>query len=221
MKAMPMFLRCAATFVLLASFAVAQKDPTALLDAAAQTFKQIQSDENKRIPPEVLEKAQCICVVPGTRSAGFVVGSSYKRGILTCRTGAGWSGPAIVRLEGDQALTIGGGEADVVFLMNQRSMDKIMGGKFTFGGDVSATAGPIGRTPDSVPDAKMRSEVLSYSHSRGILSGFSPNGLRLLIDSEGDAALYGRAVGQYKILNGEAQPVVKINYPECPPLCKK
>lgn len=180
------------------------------VNEAATVFTEINSAEDKGIPQELLERAQCIGIIPGMKRAGFIVGGNYGKGVLVCRRGAGmgWSGPSTVRVEGGSiGLQIGAGETDLVFVvMNKRGMDKLMEDKFTIGGDVSAMAGPIGRTSTAATDAQMHAEILSYSRARGVFAGITLNGSTLRPDKDDNATLYGRAIGQTEILNGKTRP---------------
>lgn len=171
---------------------------------AGAVFSEIMSAPDKAIPQEILSKAQCIGIVPNLKRAGFVVGAKYGKGILTCRTGSGWSGPSIIRIEGGSVgLQIGAGETDLVFVvMNKSGEEKLMKDKFTFGGDAAAMAGPIGRSAGAQTDAMMRAEILSYSRARGVFAGLTLDGSTMRPDKDDNQALYGRAVTQKEILSG-------------------
>ena len=189
-------------------FAANTKDHVvARIDEAGKVFTEINSAEDKGIPRELLEKAQCIGIIPGMKRAGFVVGGNYGKGVLVCREGptARWSAPAMMRVEGGSfGLQIGAGETDVVFIvMNQRGMDKLMEDKFTIGGDVSAMAGPVGRSAAANTDAFMRAQILSYSRARGVFAGITLDGSTLRPDKEDNTALYGRDTTQREILTGK------------------
>lgn len=179
------------------------------IDEAATVFKEINTAEDKGIPRELLEKAQCIGIIPGMKRAGFIVGGNYGKGVLVCRESAtgGWSAPSMVRVEGGSlGLQIGAGETDVVFIvMNQRGMNKLMEDKFTVGGDVAAMAGPVGRSASANTDAMMHAEILSYSRSRGVFAGITLNGSTLRPDRDDLQALYGRDVTQRDILAGKVR----------------
>lgn len=192
------------------AFAAAEKaEVTARIDEASKVFTEINTAEDKGIPAELLERAQCIGIIPGMKRAGFIVGGNYGKGVLVCRnqTTGGWSAPAMIRAEGGSiGLQIGAGETDVVFVvMNQRGMDKLMEDKFTIGGDVAAMAGPVGRSASAHTDAFMRAEILSYSRARGVFAGITLNGSTLRPDKEDDRALYGQDTTQREILTGKVR----------------
>ena len=121
------------------------------IDEAANVFTEINAAPDKGIPHDILEKAQCIGIVPSLKRAGFIVGGKYGKGVVVCREANGWSAPSNIRIEGGSVgFQIGAGETDLVFIvMNQRGMDKLMQDKFTVGGDASAMAGPVGRSAEA------------------------------------------------------------------------
>jgi lipid-binding SYLF domain-containing protein len=180
------------------------------LDQAATVFREINTAEDKSIPQEILEHAQCVGIVPGMKRAGFVVGGNYGRGFVVCResNAAGWTGPAAIRVEGGSfGLQIGAGETDVVFIvMDKSGMDSLMQDKFTVGGNVAAMAGPVGRSTSADTDAYMKAKILSYSRSRGVFAGITLNGSTLRPDDEDNRALYGSKVTQREILTGKVRP---------------
>lgn len=177
------------------------------IDEAATVFKEINSAEDKGIPQDLLEKAQCVGIIPGMKRAGFVVGGNYGKGIVVCREGTGWSAPSTIRAEGGSVgFQIGAGETDVVFIvMNKRGMDKLMEDKFTVGADASAMAGPVGRSASANTDAMMRAEILSYSRARGVFAGIALNGSTLRPDKDDNATMYGHDVTQQDILGGKVR----------------
>jgi lipid-binding SYLF domain-containing protein len=174
------------------------------IQESANVFSEIMSAPDKGIPKEILERAQCIGIVPNLKRAGFVVGAKYGKGIMVCRTAQGWSGPSTIKVEGGSVgLQIGAGETDLVFVvMNKSGQDKLLGDKFTFGGDASAMAGPVGRTAEAQTDAKMHAEILSYSRARGVFAGITLDGSTLRPDKDDNQAIYGREVSQREILTG-------------------
>ena len=183
--------------------------PDKRITESANVLSDIMGAKDQGIPQDLLERAQCVGVVPNLKRAGFIVGGKYGKGVVVCRTasGNGWSAPSLVRVEGGSVgLQIGAGETDVVFIvMNQRGMDKLMRDKFTVGADASAMAGPVGRSAEARTDAMMRAEILSYSRSRGVFAGISLEGATLRPDGEDNRALYGRDVTQEEVLRGRVQ----------------
>jgi lipid-binding SYLF domain-containing protein len=158
------------------------------------------------IPQDLLDKARCVVVMPSVLKAAFVVGGSYGRGAMVCRTGKDFSGPwgapAMYALEGGSiGLQIGGEATDFVFLiMNDRGANSLLHSKVKLGADASIAAGPVGRTAAADTDAYMRSEVLSYSRARGVFAGVSLEGSTLRPDNEANRHLYGRPVTASQII---------------------
>lgn len=158
------------------------------------------------IPQELLDKAECVIVMPSTKKAAFGIGGSYGRGAMSCRSGenftGAWSAPAMYRLEGiNIGFQLGGEATDFVFLiMNKRGADSILRSKVKLGGDASAAAGPKGRTATAATDAFMRAEVLTYSRSRGLFAGISLEGSTLRQDNGANANVYGRRIAARQIV---------------------
>src|ERR1700726_4609563 len=160
------------------------------------------------IPQDLLDKARCVIVMPSVLKAAFVVGGSFGRGTMVCRTGKDFSGPwgapAMYALEGGSVgLQIGGEATDFVFLvMNDRGVQSLLHSKVKLGGDISAAAGPVGRSASADTDAYMRSEILSYSRARGVFAGISLEGSTLRPDNVANKNLYGRSLSAAEIING-------------------
>jgi len=160
------------------------------------------------IPQDLLDKAKCVVVIPSVLKAAFIVGGTYGRGALVCRSGNGFSGswgaPAMMVLEGGSVgFQIGGEATDFVLLiMNDHGANSLLHSKVKLGGDVSAAAGPVGRTAEANTDAYLRSEILTYSRARGLFAGVSLEGASLRPDDEGNDALYGRRISASEIITG-------------------
>src|SRR6202041_2989350 len=152
------------------------------------------------IPQDVMEKAECVIVFPSVLKAAFVVGASYGRGAMVCRTGerfrGPWGAPAMFALEGGSVgFQIGGQATDLVLLvMNERGADSILSSKVKLGGDASVAAGPVGRDASADTDAYMRSEILSYSRTRGLFAGISLEGSTIRPDNGDNRRIYGREI---------------------------
>ena len=162
----------------------------------------------ENIPQEVIEKAECVIVFPSVLKAAFVVGASYGRGAMFCRSGehfhGPWGAPAMMALEGGSVgFQIGGQATDLVLLiMNERGASSILESKVKLGGDASVAAGPVGRDAAANTDAYMRAEVLSYSRSRGLFAGVSLEGSTLRPDNDATADVYGRKLTAKEIILG-------------------
>jgi lipid-binding SYLF domain-containing protein len=152
------------------------------------------------IPTELLEKAECVIVIPSVRKLAFGVGASYGRGAMVCRKGAkfngAWGAPAMYALEGGSVgFQIGGEATDLILLvMNDRGMESILSSKVKLGADASIAGGPKGRDTSANTDAWMRAEILSYSRSRGLFAGVSLEGATIRPDDEASEQVYGRAI---------------------------
>src|SRR6202044_1816484 len=160
------------------------------------------------IPQEVMEKAECVIVFPSVLEAAFVVGASYGRGAMVCRSGehfrGPWGAPAMYALEGGSVgFQIGGQATDLVLLvMNERGASSILDSKVKLGGDASAAAGPKGRDASANTDLYLRAEILSYSRTRGLFAGISLEGSSLRPDNDASAEVYGRKLSAREIVLG-------------------
>src|SRR6202045_1678686 len=152
------------------------------------------------IPHELLEKSECVIVIPSVRKLALGVGASYGRGAMVCRTGekfrGPWGAPAMYALEGGSVgFQIGGEATDLILLvMNDRGMESILSSKVKLGADASVAAGPKGRDASADTDAWMRAEILSYSRSRGVFAGVSLEGSTIRPDNEASQRVYGREI---------------------------
>ena len=164
------------------------------------------------IPQDVIDKADCVVVLPSVLKAAFIVGGSYGRGVMTCRSGAHfhgpWSAPTMMALEGASVgFQLGGQATDfVLLLMTPKSATNILNSKVKIGGDASAAAGPVGRNASAETDVTMRAEILSYSRARGLFAGISLSGSTLRADNDGNKRLYGKEVTPQAIVFDKAVP---------------
>jgi lipid-binding SYLF domain-containing protein len=158
------------------------------------------------IPQSLLNKAECVIVLPSVLKAAFIVGGSYGRGVMTCRGGTDftgpWGAPTMMALEGGSfGLQIGGQATDfVLLLMNDRAAKGVLSSKVKLGGDASVAAGPVGRTASAATDATMRAEILSYSRARGVFAGISLEGSTLRPDNDANRKLYGKELNAEDIV---------------------
>jgi len=161
------------------------------------------------IPQELLEKAECVIVIPSVKKLAFGVGASYGRGAMVCRQGekfrGPWGAPAMYALEGGSfGFQIGGQATDLILLvMNDRGMDSILSSKVKLGADASVAAGPKGRDASADTDAWLRAEILSYSRSRGLFAGISLEGSTLRPDDDASADVYGHPIKANDIVRGK------------------
>lgn len=179
-------------------------DTTKRLDEAVVVLGEIMAAPDKGIPQDMLANAHCIVIVPGLKTAAFLVGGKYGKGYLSCRNknGIGWSAPGAVRIEGGSfGFQIGGSATDLIMLvMNARGADKLLSSKFTLGAEGSVAAGPVGRTATAQTDAQMNAEILSWSRSQGLFAGLALEGATLRQDLDDNAALYGKKLENREIV---------------------
>jgi lipid-binding SYLF domain-containing protein len=158
------------------------------------------------IPADIMDKAECVIVLPSVLKFAIGFGGSYGRGVMTCRSGRDfngpWSAPSMMALEGGSfGLQLGGQATDFVLLvMNKRGADSILTSQVKLGGDVAAAAGPKGRNAAASTDVTMRAEILSYSRSRGLFAGISLEGSTLRPDNDGNERLYGKGITAKEIV---------------------
>jgi lipid-binding SYLF domain-containing protein len=174
------------------------------LKQSAVVFQEVMQAPDAGIPQDLLDKSQCVVIIPGMKKAAFILGGKYGRGFFTCREkgGTGWAAPAAVRIEGGSfGLQIGGSETDVIMLvMNERGVQRLLSSKFTLGGDASVAAGPVGRTATAETDAYMTAQILTWSRSRGLFAGISLSGATLRQDLDSNRALYGKTMTNKEII---------------------
>lgn len=165
------------------------------------------------IPQDLLDKAECVIVFPSVLKAAFLVGGSYGRGAMVCRSGehftGSWGSPSMMALEGGSlGFQLGGQATDFVLLvMNTRGATAILNSKVKLGADMSAAAGPKGRDAEAATDATLRAEILTYSRARGLFAGVSLEGSSLRPDNEGNEKLYGKKLTAKQIVRDGAVPV--------------
>lgn len=150
------------------------------------------------LPKDLLDKAECVIVIPSVKKLAFGIGASYGRGAITCRTGehftGPWSAPAMFALEGGNiGFQLGGQATDFVLLVvNPKGANSVLGSKVKLGADAAAAAGPKGRAAAADTDVVMKAEILTYSRSRGLFAGVSLEGSTLRSDNRANRKLYGR-----------------------------
>jgi SH3 domain-containing YSC84-like protein 1 len=194
-----------AIFLTCPTFAADESREQKRLEACGQVFKEIM-DIPDGLPKDLLNKAECVIVIPSVLKFAFGVGGDFGRGAITCRTGqhftGPWSAPALFALEGANiGFQLGGQATDFVLLvMNPRGANSILSSKVKLGGEASAAAGPKGRSAAADTDIIMRAEILSYSRSRGLFAGISLEGSTLRSDGSANRKLYGRSLTAKEIV---------------------
>lgn len=181
-----------------------EETPDKRLKNSAATFHEIMAAPDRAIPRNLLERAQCIVIVPGMKKAAFLVGGEYGRGFAACRVPGSWSAPAPVRLTGGSfGAQLGADSADIILLlMNQRGLERLFSDKFSIGADLAAAAGPVGRDAKADTDILLKAEILSWSRARGAFAGVSLNGTVVEADRAEATRLYGRPWNTREIIRG-------------------
>jgi SH3 domain-containing YSC84-like protein 1 len=199
---------------LLALPALGQDKEEDRVEKAGTVIKEIM-DIPDDVPQDVIDRADCVVVLPSVLKFALGIGGSYGRGVMTCRGGQGfhgpWSAPTMMALEGGSfGLQLGGQATDfVLLLMSAKSASSILESKVKLGGDVSAAAGPVGRNVSAETDVTLRAEILSYSRARGLFAGISLAGSTLRPDNDANKKLYGKEVSAKDIVFGKAVPAPK------------
>jgi lipid-binding SYLF domain-containing protein len=173
---------------------------------SGQVLRDILESPDKGIPHDLVNKAECVVVYPSVKKAAFVVGASYGRGVMTCRTGANftgpWSAPTMMALEGASfGLQLGGQATDFILLiMNEKGAKSVLSSKVKLGGDASAAAGPVGRNTSAETDVAMKAEILSWSRAQGLFAGVSLTGSTMRSDGDANKNLYGKELSGQDIV---------------------
>lgn len=175
------------------------------VESAGTVLKEIL-DIPDDIPKDLLDRAECVVVLPGVKKFAIGIGGSFGRGVMTCRGGANftgsWGAPAMYALEGANiGVQLGGQETDFVLLvMNPKGARSLLKSKVKLGADAAAAAGPKGRTATAATDVVLKAEILSYSRSRGLFAGVSLEGSTLRSDGGANENLYGRELSATDII---------------------
>ena len=195
-------------FALAVPAAAQQKENDRVQNAGMVMSEILNVPDN--IPEELLDKAECVIVLPSVIKFAFLIGGNYGRGVMTCRSGrdfkGAWGAPAMMALEGGSfGAQIGGQATDYVLLvMNPRGADSILSSKVKLGVGLSASAGPKGREAGAATDVALRAEVLTYSRSRGLFAGAFLEGSTLRPDNDANDKLYGKAIAAKEIVLEDA-----------------
>lgn len=182
------------------------------LSNSARVLNEILDAPDRELPQDLLDRAECVVVIPSMKKAGLGIGGRYGRGAVSCRTAEGmgpWGPPSMLKLEGGSiGFQIGVTSVDVLMLvMNKDGMRQLLKSKFTLGGDASVAAGPVGRAGTAETDAYMTAKILTYSRSKGLFAGLELKGASVRQDCDGNRALYGRSVEAKRLLLRSTVPV--------------
>jgi lipid-binding SYLF domain-containing protein len=175
------------------------------VEDSAQIFQEIMQTPDKAIPQYLLDSAQCIAIIPSEMRLAFILGANYGKGLVTCRGASNWSAPVFLSISGGSfGFQIGGASTDIILVFRgRRGLQKLLHNKFRIGGDISAAAGPVGRSAAAATDVELHAEILTYSRSRGIFAGVSLTGAVVKPDNTGNEALYGSGIDKEDILDGK------------------
>src|SRR5580698_10249240 len=221
-KTMKQFLAVACLVgISLTTLAVHAADDKATIEAriasAKDVLDEIMATPDKAIPNQIMSQATCVGVIPSVKKGAFLVGAEYGQGVVTCRTGHGWSAPAFIRIAGGSfGFQIGGQATDLVLVaVNDKGFQDLLKNKFKIGGDASAAAGPVGRDSQAATDWKLSAELLTYSRARGLFAGIDLTGTSVTQSTDDTTAYYGEPHTADDILHGnvpvpdDAKPFVR------------
>jgi SH3 domain-containing YSC84-like protein 1 len=185
----------------------AKDDVIDRLQNAAVVLQAIIDAPDKGIPAEVIQKAKCIAVIPH-EVRGYFFGAAQGKGVATCHTAEGWSAPVFFSITGGSFGSQIGLEGldNVLMIMNQKGMERLLSNKFQIGGEASAAAGPVGYHAAASVDWKIDTEILSYSRSQGVFAGATLDGASVTPDHEAMQALYGVHASLRQVLLGHVRP---------------
>jgi lipid-binding SYLF domain-containing protein len=192
--------------------AAARAEDTAKLDqrieAAHMVLHEIMATPDKGIPDNIASHATCVAVIPGFKKGAFLVGAEYGQGVVTCRTGHGWSAPAFIKLTGASfGLQAGGQSTDLVLVsVTKDGFQRLLKDKVKLGGDVSVAAGPVGRDSQASTTELANAGFLTYSRNKGIFAGVDLNGDVVNQNTDDTFTYYGHDVSFERILDGGVRP---------------
>src|SRR6185437_15707491 len=186
-------------------WAASREDLQNRINSAKTALDDIMAAQDATIPTNILSSATCVAIVPSLLKGAFVFGAQYGQGVVTCRTGHGWSGPVFIRMAGGSfGFQIGGQSTALILVaVNQRGLQDLLKNKFKIGADASAAAGPVGRSGQAATDWKMNAELLSYSRNKGVFAGIALDGTSVTQNMEDTELYYGQPHTFESVLKGE------------------
>ena len=177
---------------------------TKRIESAHAILHELMATPDKGVPLDIAASATCVVVVPSFKKAAFVFGGEYGQGIATCRNGGKWSAPAFVQMSGASfGFQIGGQSTDLVLVgRSHKSVEDLLKAKIKLGGDIAATAGPVGRNSQAATTELANAEFLTYSRSKGLFAGIDLNGDEVNQNTKDTEAFYGKDISYEKVLTG-------------------
>jgi lipid-binding SYLF domain-containing protein len=186
------------------------EEPSERVIAAGQVFKDL-SNADSGLPINVLNKADCVIILPSVKKASFIVGAQYGKGLMVCRSGANfnghWGAPIMMQSSGGSFGLQAGGQATdfVILVMNDDGARSVMKGRAKLGAETSIAAGPVGRNAEASTTATMQAQMLSYSRAQGVFAGVSLSGTSLGPDDSDNEKLYGKKISAQEIFAGHVK----------------
>ncbi|ADW67410.1 lipid-binding SYLF domain-containing protein [Granulicella tundricola] len=176
---------------------------------ARKVIDQIASTPDKGIPDGIVSHAVCVGVIPSVKKGAFLVGAEYGQGVVSCRTGHGWSAPVFIRLAGGSfGFQIGGQATDLILVaVNDKGFQDLLKSKFKIGADASAAAGPVGRNAQAGTDIQLNAELLTYSRAKGLFAGIDLNGISISQNQDDTDLYYGTKGENFETILHGKQPV--------------
>ena len=195
---------CLSTSLTVAATAADTQKITERITAAHAVLHELMATPDKGVPLNIASKATCVAVIPGFKKGAFLVGAQYGQGLVTCRTGHGWSAPAFIQMTGASfGFQAGGQSTDLVLIAtNHQGFQRLLKDKVKLGGDVAVAAGPVGRNSQAATSVLANAELLSYSRSKGLFAGVDLTGDVDNQNTDDTRAYYGKEIPFETILSG-------------------
>jgi lipid-binding SYLF domain-containing protein len=178
------------------------------IEAAHLVLHELMATPDKGIPEDVAASATCVAVIPGFKKGAFVIGAQYGQGVVTCRTGHGWSAPAFIQLTGASfGFQAGGQSTDLVLLATTHdAFQRLLQDKVKLGGDLAVAAGPVGRNAQASTTELANAAILTYSRSKGLFAGVDLTGDVVHQNTDDTRDYYGKDLSFETILSGGVPP---------------
>ena len=206
---------CLSTALTLSAHAADMQKLDQRVEAAHMVLHELMTTPDKGIPDNIATHATCVAVIPGVKKGAFVVGGEYGQGVVSCRTGHGWSAPAFIQLGGASfGFQIGGEATDLVLVgVTHNAFDRLLADKVKLGGDIAVAAGPVGRASQASTTDLANAGFFAYSRNKGLFAGIDLSGAVVSQNHEDTAAFYGREIPYQQILSGSVPtPAAAVHF---------